>query len=105
MALSIRKDDKVLVIAGKARGDKPRAVLAVLPKKDRIVVEGVNVVKRHTRQRGPNRAAGIVEREAPIHISNVQLFCEKCNSAGRFGSRVTDGGDKVRVCKKCGADV
>ena len=97
----IRKDDEVLVITGKNRGRRGR-VLRVLPREERVVVEGVNVVKRHLKARPPVRQAGIVEREAPIHWSNVVLVCPKCHRGVRVGFRVEEDGRKVRVCKACG---
>jgi large subunit ribosomal protein L24 len=101
MSLRIKKNDRVVVIAGKNRGVVSR-VLYVIPKKNRAVVENVNIVKRHTRARGPNQPGGIVEREAPIHISNLMLYCEKCKKGVRFGTKV-EGETKQRVCKGCGS--
>jgi large subunit ribosomal protein L24 len=80
-------------------------VLSVDPKSKRIIVEGVNVVKRHNR---PTRAlpqGGIVEKEAPIHISNAMLFCGKCDNPTRVGKKILDDGEKVRICKKCGETI
>jgi large subunit ribosomal protein L24 len=102
MALRIKKNDRVVVIAGKNRGVVSR-VLYVIPKKNRAVVENVNIVKRHMRARGPNQPGGIVEREAPIHISNLMLYCEKCKKGVRFGTQITPEGAKQRVCKGCGS--
>jgi len=98
--MKIRRDDTVLVIAGKDRGKKGK-VRQALPKESRVVVEGVNKVKRHTRPRGTVRQAGIIEREAPLHISNVALICTKCNRPTRIGFRFLEDGSKVRVCKEC----
>lgn len=101
MALKIKKNDQVVVIAGKNAGVVSR-VLYVIPKKNRVVVEHVNMIKRHMRPRAQGQPHGIVEREAPIHISNVMLYCEKCKKGVRFG--VVEGPEgKQRVCKKCGA--
>jgi len=98
---SIRKNDNVLVIAGRDRGKRGR-VLSVQPRRSRVVVEGVNFVKRHTRP-NPQRniKGGIVEREAPLAISNVQLVCPECTATTRIGHRVLDDGRRVRVCRKC----
>ncbi|MBX7246517.1 MAG: 50S ribosomal protein L24 [Candidatus Sumerlaeaceae bacterium] len=105
MSLRIRKNDRVEVITGKFKGKVSR-VLYVIPEKDRVVVESVNVVKRHQKARGQNRPAGIVEKEAPIHISNVLVYCEKCKSGSRFGVKVSDDGKtKSRFCKKCGSTI
>lgn len=100
MKTSIKKGDTVIVIAGKDK-DKRGKVLRVLPKKERVVVEGINKIKRHTRPRGPSKVGGIIEKEAPIHISNVMIFCEKCNRGVRIGKRFLENETKVRVCKRC----
>lgn len=97
----IRKNDSVMVIAGKERG-KTGKILRVIPEKERAIVERVNLVKRHTRPRGPQQAGGILEKEAPIHISNLMVMCEKCNAPVRVGRRVLADGQKVRVCRRCG---
>lgn len=96
----IKKDDKVKVIAGKDQG-KIGKVLKVLPKKHRVLVENINIVKRHSRPSAQNRQGGIIEREAPIHWSNVQLMCNKCVQPARIRKRVLEDGQKVRVCAKC----
>jgi len=99
--VKIRKDDTVLVIAGKDRG-KSGKVRQSFPKQQRVVVEGVNTVKRHVKPRANVRQAGIVERDAPIHISNVVLLCPKCSRPGRIGSQSTKDGARARVCRRCG---
>jgi len=96
----IRKDDKVKVIAGKDKG-KIGKVLKVIRKKNRVVIENVNVIKRHTRPSGQNRQGGIVESEAPIHWSNIMLMCNKCIQPVRVKMKELDDGRKVRVCRKC----
>ncbi|HDZ23080.1 MAG TPA: 50S ribosomal protein L24 [Desulfobacteraceae bacterium] len=96
----IKKNDKVIVISGKEKG-KIGAVLKVDPEKERIIVEKVNIVKKHARP-GPTTAqGGIIEKEAPLSISNVMIVCNKCTEATRVGMRVLEDGSKVRVCKKC----
>ncbi len=97
----VRKDDLVQVIAGKEKG-KSGKVLKVLPNKNRIVVEKVNFIKRHSRPTGKTRQGGIIQKEAPIHISNVLLLCSKCNRGVRMGKRILEDGKKALVCKKCG---
>jgi large subunit ribosomal protein L24 len=99
--LPIRKNDNVVVIAGRDRGKRGR-VLRVVPDKTRVVVEGVNFVKRHTRP-NPQRniKGGIVEREASLHVSNVQLVCPECSEPTRIGRRLLDDGRRVRYCRKC----
>jgi len=101
MALHVRKNDSVMVIAGKERG-KTGKVLRVIPKKSRVIIERVNMVKRHTRARGPQVPGGILEKEASIHISNLMLMCDKCNAPVRVGKKILEDGEKVRVCRRCG---
>ena len=101
MQTPIRKNDDVIVTSGRDAGKRGR-VLKVLPVKNRLVVEGVNIVKRHTRP-NPQRniTGGIVEREASLHASNVQLVCPECGAKTRVGRQVLADGRKVRVCRKC----
>jgi large subunit ribosomal protein L24 len=101
MALGIRKNDSVMVIAGKERG-KTGKVLRVITEKNRALVERMNMVKRHTRARGPQQQAGILEKEASIHLSNLMVMCDKCNAPVRVGRRILPDGDKVRTCRRCG---
>jgi large subunit ribosomal protein L24 len=96
----IKKDDKVKIITGKDKG-KIGKVLQVDRKKDRLLVENINVVKRHTRPTAQNRQGGIVESEAPISWSNAMLMCNKCLSPIRIQMKQLDDGKKVRVCRKC----
>ena len=97
----IRKNDQVIVRTGKDRGKRGR-VLKVLPDKNRLVIEGVNVIKRHTKPNpGRNIKGGIVEREASLHASNVQLVCPECGSPTRIGHKLLGDGRKVRICRKC----
>jgi large subunit ribosomal protein L24 len=97
----VRKNDNVLVTTGKDRGKRGR-VLKVLPAENRVVVEGVNIIKRHTKP-NPQRQikGGLVEREAPMHASNVQIVCPECGKATRIGRKVLGDGRKVRICRKC----
>ena len=97
----VRKNDNVLVMTGKDRGKRGR-VLKVLPAKNRVIVEGVNVIKRHTKPNpGRQIKGGVVEREAPLHASNVQVVCPECGKATRVGRRILGDGRKVRICRKC----
>ena len=96
----IRKNDEVVVILGRDRGKKGK-VLHAIPKQNTLIVEGVNMIKRHMKPTGQMRQAGIIEKEAPIHISDVMLFCKKCGKPARVGFKVLDDGSKVRICKKC----
>ena len=97
----VRRNDTVLVIAGKDRGKRGR-VLKLLPERNRVIVEGVNVIKRHTRP-NPSRniKGGVVEREASLHASNLQLVCPDCGAQTRVGRRLLGDGRKVRICRKC----
>jgi large subunit ribosomal protein L24 len=101
LATPIRKNDTVVVTTGKDRGKRGR-VLKVVADKNRLVVEGVNFIKRHTKA-NPQRniKGGLVEREAPLHASNVQLVCPECGKATRLGRRILEDGRKVRICRKC----
>ena len=101
LATPIRKNDNVVVTTGKDRGKRGR-VVRVVPDKNRVIVEGVNIIKRHTKA-NPQRQikGGLVEREAPLHASNVQLVCPECGKPTRIGRRVLGDGRKVRVCRKC----
>ncbi len=98
--MNIRKNDMVLVIAGKDRGKKGKVRFAY-PKTERIMVEGINFVKKHSKARGAVRQAGIIEQEAAIPVSNVMLLCSKCNKPARVGFRFLADGRKVRFCRVC----
>jgi large subunit ribosomal protein L24 len=101
LATPIRRNDNVLVITGKDRGKRGR-VLKVIPGRNRLIVEGVNVIKRHTRANpGKNVKGGIVEREASLAASNVQLVCPECGAQTRLGHKILGDGRKVRICRKC----
>ncbi len=100
----IKKDDKVKVLAGKDRG-KIGKVLKVDRKKGRILVENINIAKRHTRPTATNRQGGIIESEAPVHSSNVMLMCNKCVKPVRIKMQQLDDGKKVRVCRKCNEQI
>ena len=97
----VRKNDTVLVVGGKDRGKRGR-VLRVIPDRNRVLVEGVNFIKRHTRPNPQqNVKGGVVEREASLHASNVQIVCPECGAPTRIGHQMLDDGRKVRVCRKC----
>ena len=98
---SVKKNDQVAVITGKEKG-KTGKVLRVLPKKESVLVEKVNFVKRHTRPSSSNRQGGIIEKESPIHLSKVMIVCAKCSAKVKIGSKKLEDGKKVRYCKKCG---
>jgi len=102
MALQrLRKDDTVMVIAGKERG-KTGKVLRVLADKNRVLVERVNMVKRHVKPRGVQQPGGIQEKEASLHLSNVLPICGRCNKPTRVGHRRLKDGETQRLCKRCG---
>ena len=98
---TVRKNDNVVVVTGRDRGKRGR-VLRVIPVKDRVIVEGVNFIKRHTKP-NPQRnvKGGIVEREAPLSASNVQLICPECGAQTRVGRKLLDDDRRVRFCVKC----
>jgi large subunit ribosomal protein L24 len=98
--VQIRRNDSVMVIAGKERG-KTGKVLRVVPDKEAVIIERVNLVKRHTRPKGPQQPGGILEKEASIHLSNVMIMCDKCNAPVRIGRKIL-GGKKIRICRRCG---
>lgn len=104
----IKKGDTVEIIAGKDKGERGE-VVSVIPKKDRVIVQGVNIMKRHQKARptggGQQVPAQILEFEAPLHLSNAMLVCPSCHDAVRVGFREKDDGYKVRVCRKCGKDI
>lgn len=101
--IHVKKGDLVMVITGKDAGKKGK-VLEVFPKKGRVVVEKINMVKRHTKPTQSLPQGGILEKEAPIASSNVMLFCSECNNVTRVSMKETEAG-KVRVCKKCGVNL
>jgi large subunit ribosomal protein L24 len=97
----IHKNDTVMVIAGREHG-KTGKVLRVLPRRGRVIVERLNMVKRHTKPRGAASPGGIVEREAPIDISNVMVMCDRCNAPVRVLIKFAADKSKSRVCRRCG---
>jgi len=106
--MKIKKGDTVLIISGKDKGKKSK-ILEVLPKEQKIVVEGVNIRKKHIRQRKTGEKGQIVETPGPIHISDVKFFCSKCGKPTRVGYKIklekNKQKSKVRICKKCGQEI
>ena len=100
MGLSIKKDDTVLVITGKEKGKRGR-VISVYPSKDSLLVEKINIIKKHMKPNRTYAQGGIIEKEAALHISNVMLLCPKCNQPTRLGNKVLQNGKKLRTCMKC----
>jgi large subunit ribosomal protein L24 len=101
--MRLRDGDKVKVISGKDAGKESR-IIKVFPKSDQVIVEGVNTAKRHTRPRGQTMQGGIVDKDMPIHVSNVMIMCEDCGRPVRISYRADEHG-KHRVCPKCGSDL
>ena len=99
--MKIKKNDTVLVIAGKDKGKKGKVRFAY-PDDERVMVEGINMIKKHTKAKGQVRQAGIIEREAPISVSDVMLLCAKCNKPARVGYSILQDGRKARFCRVCG---
>ena len=102
--MDIRRDDMVVVLSGKDKG-KQGKVLKADPKAGKVVVEGVNVAKRHVRPRKQGEEGGIIKKETPIYVCKVMRVCPKCSKPTRPAHRFTADGKKVRVCKKCGAEI
>ena len=100
MHARIRKNDTVMVITGRDRG-KTGKVMKVVPEQQRATVERLNMVKRHTKARGPQSAYGIVDKEAALHLSNLMIMCDKCNAPVRMGKVHLDDGRSVRICRRC----
>lgn len=98
--LKIRKNDIVQCLKGKDKGKKGK-VLSVFPKKSRAVVEGINFAKKHTRRTREDQQGGIIQKEAPVHISNLMLFCNKCNKVTKVGFTLLKDSSKARICKRC----
>ena len=99
--LKIKKNDRVKILQGKDSG-KTGKVIRVEPSKDFVYVEGVNIIKVHTRSKKQGQSGGIISKEGPVHISNVEVVCPSCSKPARIGFEVKDSGEKVRICKKCG---
>ena len=100
----LKKDDQVEVIAGKDKG-RVGKILKIQSDKNQAVVERINMIKRHTKPTEMNQQGQIVEREAPIHVSNLQLICPECTKTGRIGRKFLEDGAKVRYCKSCGESI
>lgn len=97
----IKKNDQVMIVKGREQGKTGR-VIKVDPGKGRILIEKLNLVKRHAKPSAKQKQGGIIEKEAPLAVSNVMLICDKCKGPVRVGKKILDGGKRVRCCKKCG---
>ena len=102
--MKFKTGDKVRVMRGKDAG-KEGQITKVLKDADKVDVEGINMIKKHQKPNNANPQGGIIDKEAPIHVSNVMLVCPNCKEATRTSKRVNEQGKKVRVCKKCGKDI
>jgi large subunit ribosomal protein L24 len=96
----LRKNDTVMVIKGRERG-KTGKVLRVLPGENRVLIERLNLVKRHSKPRGAGTPGGVLEKEAPLQLANVMIMCDRCNAPVRIGFKLADD-QKTRVCRRCG---
>ena len=101
--MKLKKGDRVKVIAGKDLG-KDGVIMRVIPEKDKVIVEGVNIAKKHQRPTRATMQGGIIDKDMPLHASNVALICGSCG-ATRIGYRFDEAGKKIRVCRKCKGDL
>lgn len=101
MGLGIKKNDTVLVVSGDEKGKKGR-VLSVDKKNNRLIIESVNIIKRHMKPSKKYQQGGIIEKESPVNRSNIQLVCPKCDKPTGIGNKLLENGKKIRSCKKCG---
>ncbi|MBI3756253.1 MAG: 50S ribosomal protein L24 [Deltaproteobacteria bacterium] len=99
--MKIKKNDQVMIVKGREQGKTGR-VIKVDPGKGRILIEKLNLVKRHSKPSAKQKQGGIIEKEAPLAVSNVMLICDKCKGPVRVGKKILDDGKRVRCCKKCG---
>ena len=102
--MNIKTNDTVIVLSGKDKG-KQGKVISADPKGGKVIVEGVNVAKRHQRARKQTEESGIIKKETPIYACKVMLVCPKCGKSTRVGHTVGSDGKKIRACKKCGAEM
>jgi large subunit ribosomal protein L24 len=104
MIKKLKKGDRVVVLSGKDRG-KDGTIMRVLPDKGKLIVEGVNVAKKHQRPTRATMQGGIIDKDMPLNASNVALWCNSCKRGVRVGFRFDAAGKKVRICRKCGGDI
>ena len=102
--LHVKKGDTAYVISGKDKGKKGK-VIEVSPSESKVILEGINIVTKHVKPRRQGEAGGIIKAEGAMYASKVMLYCPKCNKPTRISMKVLDGGNKVRVCKHCGAEL
>jgi large subunit ribosomal protein L24 len=101
--MRIHKGDQVIVLSGKDKGKKAEVVRA-FPSRDKVILEGVNVAKRHAKPTRATQQGGVIDKFMPVHVSTVALFCKSCDKATRVGMKIEDG-EKVRICRTCGAEL
>ncbi len=99
--MHVKSGDTVVVISGKDKG-KQGKVLRVFPKENKVIVEGINMISKHQKSTGPMQEGGIIEKESPLHVSKVMVYCNNDKQGVRVGYKILEDGRKVRVCKKCG---
>ena len=104
MTMRLKKDDVVQVLTGKEKG-KTGKILRIDQKNNRVYIDKVNMIKRHIKPRSAQEPGGIIDKEGPVHISNIGLYCNKCKTAVRFSTKTGKDNKKVRICKKCGSEV
>jgi large subunit ribosomal protein L24 len=102
--VKLKKGDRVKVLAGKDRGNDG-VIMRVIPEKNKVIVEGINIAKKHQRPTRATMQGGIIDKDMPLNASNVALICSGCGKATRLGYRFDDHGKKIRICRKCQADV
>jgi len=102
--MNIKKDDNVLVIAGKDKGKKGKVRFAY-PRENKVLIEGINFIKKHSKARGAVRQAGIIDLEAKLDVSKVMYLCGKCNKPARIGMKKLEDGRRVRFCRVCGEEI
>ena len=102
--MKIKKDDKVVVLSGKDKGKQGKVLIAD-PKANKVIVEGISVATKHKKPQKQGEEGGIIKVETPIYASKVELVCPKCGKGTRVGHKIGKDGKKVRVCKKCGAEI
>jgi large subunit ribosomal protein L24 len=102
--MKLKKGDHVRVISGKDVG-KEGDITRVIPDEERVIIDGINVAKRHQRAQGQTMQGGIIDKDMPVHVSNVAIVCSGCDKPTRIGYRFEADGTKVRVCRKCGKDL
>jgi large subunit ribosomal protein L24 len=100
--MKIHKGDQVLVLSGKDKGKKAEVVRA-MPSADKVIVEGVNVAKRHSKPTRATQQGGVIDKFMPVHVSTVALLCKSCDKPTRIGMQIDENGEKIRICRKCGA--